>query len=169
MGWWERYKCRKQEKYWGYPEEFEELPLGYLSTEIMSGQTRRAETARLTLYDYDFTTGTAVLNARGRQRVAQLSRLAMQRGEILTIQSVDATLDAARYLTVAEEASQICGLDPSQIVVGQPIPGGLNGEEAIIHRETQLENARQTGVRQFNFGQTSSSGFGTSSGSTNAQ
>lgn len=169
MGWWARYKARKQEKYWGYPEEFEELPLGYLSTEIMCGQIRRGEKARLTLYDYDFMTGTAVLNARGQQRVAQLALLAMQRGESLTIQSVDANLDAARYQSVVDAANRACGLDPSQVVVGQPIAGGLNGEEALIHRETQLENASQSGVRQFNFGAASSSGFGISSGGNNAQ
>ncbi len=56
-GWWERYKAKKQEQYWGYPEYFHELPLGTLSTQILSNQVMRGERARLMLYDYDFVTG----------------------------------------------------------------------------------------------------------------
>jgi hypothetical protein len=157
---WSRYKWRKQEQYWGYPEHFEEVSFGVLSTELLRPQVLRAEMARMTIYDYDFVPGTARLNARGVQRLRQLAGRAVATGQTITVESTGMELDDSRYQSVVAVAAAV-HLPPSQVVSGQPIAGGVDGVEALIHRETGLDNARGYGVRQFQFG-SGSGGFGTS-------
>lgn len=162
---WSQYKARKQEQYWGYPEYFEEVGFGQLSADLIRPQITRGEDARMTIYDYDFVTGTARLNSRGLQRVRQLAHRAVVTGQTITVEATGTDMDDARYQSVIAIAATE-HLNPAQVVSGQPIAGGLAGEEAVIHRQTGLENARNYGVRQFQFGAGSggfsTSGFGTS-------
>lgn len=116
--------------------------------------------ARLTIYDCDFVPGTARLNARGVQRLRQLAGRAVAMGGTITVESTGTELDDSRYQSVLAAAAAV-HLPPSQVVSGQPIAGGVDGVEALIHRETGLDNARDYGVRQFQFG-SGSGGFGTS-------
>ncbi|MFM7058297.1 MAG: hypothetical protein ACKO2P_15375 [Planctomycetota bacterium] len=157
---WSRYKSRKQEQYWGYPEYFEEVSFGGLSADLMRPQVLRGELARMTLYDCDFVPGTARLNPRGFQRLRQLAGRAAITGQTITVESTGKGVDDFRYQTVLAIATA-AHLNPAQVVSGQPIAGGLDGEEALIHRQTGLDNARDYGVRQFEFG-SGSGGFGTS-------
>ena len=168
---WSRYKSRKQEKYWGYPEYFEEAGFGAISTELIRPQVLRGEAARMTIYDYDFVTGTARLNPRGIRRVQQLARTAIINGQTITVESTGTEIDESRYQNVVAIAAS-AHLNPAQVVSGQPIAAGLGGEEALIHRKTELDNVQKYGVRQFQFeagsGGFSTSGFSTSSGGSSS-
>jgi hypothetical protein len=168
---WSRYKSRKQEQYWGYPEYFEEAGFGAISTELIRPQVLRGEAARMTIYDYDFVTGTARLNPRGIRRVQQLARTAIINGQTITVESTGTEIDESRYQNVVAIAAS-AHLNPSQVVSGQPIAAGLGGEEALIHRKTELDNVQKYGVRQFQFeagsGGFSTSGFSMSSGGSSS-
>ncbi len=148
----DRCKCKQQHKWWGFPEEFQELPLGAVSYGILRAQVSRGEQARLTLYDYDFVSGTPSLNRRGRTRLRELAELAQRFGGTIKIQPVGSELDTQRLLTIQNMSSETLGLHPDQIVVATPIAAGLRGEEAPIIRQNHLEHVRQYGVRDFNFG-----------------
>jgi len=166
---WSRYKWRKQEQCWGYPEYFEEAGLGSISTELIRPQVLLGEAARMTIYDYDFITGTARLNPRGFRRVQQLARTAIINGQTITVESTGTEIDESRYQNVVAVAAS-AHLNPAQVISGQPIAGGLSGEEALIHRKTELDSAKKYGVRQFQFGAGSggysTSGFSSSSSSS---
>jgi len=168
---WSRYKWRKQEQYWGYPEYFEEAGFGAISTELIRPQVLRGEAARMTIYDYDFVTGTARLNPRGIRRVQQLARTAVINGQTITVESTGTEIDESRYQNVVAIAAS-AHLNPAQVVSGQPIAAGLDGEEALIHRRTELDNVQKYGVRQFQFGAGSggfsTSGFSSSSGGSSS-
>ena len=168
---WSRYKWRKQEQYWGYPEYFEEAGFGAISTELIRPQVLRGEAARMTIYDYDFVTGTARLNPRGIRRVQQLARTAIINGQTITVESTGTEIDESRYQNVVAIAAS-AHLNPAQVVSGQPIAAGLDGEEALIHRRTELGNVQNYGVRQFQFGAGSggfsTSGFSSSSGGSSS-
>ena len=157
---WSRYKARRQEQYWGYPEYFDEVGFGVLSTELIRPQVLRGEAARLTIYEYDFFTGTARLNQRGVQRVLHLAQQAAVTGQTIVVQSLGDELDHQRHQSVLAMAATT-QLKPAQVVSGTPIAAGVSGEEALIHRSTALDNVREYGVRQFQFG-SDSGGFGTS-------
>ena len=162
---WSRYKARRQEQYWGYPEYFEEVSFGVLSMELTRPQVIRGELARMTLYDCDFVPGTARLNPRGLQRLRELACKAATTGHSITVESTGTEMDDSRYQTVVALATAV-HLNPAQVTLGRPIAGGVSGEEALIHWQTGLDNARDYGVRQFQFGSGSggfdTSGFGTS-------
>lgn len=157
---WSRYKARRQGQYWGYPEYFEEVGFGVLSTDLFCPQILRGEAARMTIYECDFFTGTARLNPRGLQRVRQLAEKAAVTGQTIVVQSLGDTLDHERYQSVLAMAATT-QLNLAQIVSGTPIAAGVSGEEALIHRSTALDNVRDYGVRQFQFG-SDSGGFSTS-------
>jgi hypothetical protein len=149
---WDRCKCRQQAKWWGYPEEFNELPLGVAVNSALELQVARAKDARLTLYDYDFVDGAPTLKHRGRTRVKELAKLAKQCGGTITIESTRSDLDSQRLFAIQAMATDSLGLHPDQIAVASPMAAGIDGEQASIIRQNHLEHVRQYGVREFNFG-----------------
>jgi uncharacterized membrane protein YgcG len=71
--WWQdRAKPRLQYSYWGYPEEFEETPLGASVQAHQRAQICSGWSARLFLYQYDFCDGGTTLNLHGQQRLNEM-------------------------------------------------------------------------------------------------
>ena len=65
---WHRTQCKRhlQEHFLGYPEEFNEWPLGYAVYAHARTQLQNAQTGHLIFYHYDFKEGTSELNGAGR-------------------------------------------------------------------------------------------------------
>lgn len=72
---WHRIKARAQERYWGYPEEFEEPPLGMSLEANLDAQRLNGDAARMVLYDYDFVPDSDQLKWRGKQRLVKIARM----------------------------------------------------------------------------------------------
>ena len=71
---WHRTQCKRhlQEHFLGYPEEFNEWPLGYAMYAHAQTQISNAQAGRLAFYHYDFEEGTSRLNQRGQDKLAKL-------------------------------------------------------------------------------------------------
>lgn len=71
--WWQdRAKPHLQYSYWGYPEEFDEMPFGASVQAHQRAQICNAWSARLFLYQYDFCDGGTTLNLHGQQRLNEM-------------------------------------------------------------------------------------------------
>jgi hypothetical protein len=140
-----RLKLRLQESYWGYPEEFCELPLGarlyaHLNTQVANGMA-----AQMVLYRYDFCDGiwndAAKLNQHGRKRLKQMVRMLQCDLHPILVEDIpeEPGLSAARRDHVLKSIAELGFTVPEEwVVVGEPQSAGLSGEEAIIVYQQML-------------------------------
>jgi hypothetical protein len=132
-------KPRLQESHWGYPEEFCEQPLGASLRAHMQIQILHGMTARLALYRYDFHEGILdepfKLNRHGRRRLERLITEMLQKNLYpLVIEPTPdhPDLDAARRAYVLKElAASTFEVPEEWVVIGEPEPAGLSGDEAL--------------------------------------
>ncbi len=143
---WARCKAKQQAKWWGYPEEFEEIPFGSLTTATLDQSIPRGHQARMAVYHYDFVNGTEQLNASGRRRIARVASMSQAGwGPLVIEESADTELDQLRRANVLHElTTYVPGATGDSVVVGFPIGAGLNGVEgSSIYRSLM----NQTGSR----------------------
>jgi hypothetical protein len=149
--WWlTRAKPCLQESHWGYADQFEVRPFGSYAVATLDKQITNGAIARLTLYHYDFGDVTlkdpTKLNLRGRKRLGKLAEMMVQNNlHPLIIQGSPGKpkLNAARLAhVVALTAGLESPLPADWIVVGEPIPPPLSGEEAAIAQENLLRRTQ---------------------------
>ncbi len=138
--------CKRhwQEHFLGYPEEFNEWPLGSSLYAHERTQVANAKVANLTFYDYDFVNESAVLNAKGRQKLSRvMQELPRSFNPIIVEQTAYAPgLDQARrQMLFTELANGAFPVPPERIMVGPPISVGLSGAEAELQYVNQIGGA----------------------------
>jgi hypothetical protein len=148
--WWHKTQCKRhlQECALGYPEEFNEWPLG--SSLYAHGRTQVANgnAARMVFYHYDFVEGTAQLNVRGRDKLVKVAHLLPATFCPVVIERTSSTpgLDEQRRAwLLAELTESRFPIPPERVVIGPPIAAGMTGYEAIFVYGNQLGALRAGG------------------------
>ena len=153
--WWlTEAKPRLQESHWGYADQFEVRPFGSYAVAHLDKQIVNGAIARLALYHYDFGDVTlrdpTKLNSRGRKRLGKLAEMMVQNNlHPLIIQGSPGKpgLDMARLAHVLDLTAGLESPLPADwIVVGEPIPPPLSGEEATIVQENLLRQTQSGGA-----------------------
>jgi hypothetical protein len=149
--WWHKTHCKRKLQEWalGFPEEFNEWPLG--SSLYAHGRTQVANgnAARMVFYRYDFIDHTSQLNTRGRDKLAKISQLLPSTFCPVVVERTPATpgLDEERRATLLGELSgSNFPVPPERIVIGPPIAAGLTGPEAVLLYGSQLSALQQRGA-----------------------
>lgn len=132
----------------GYPEEFEEPPLGASLYAHDKTQIANGEAARMVLYRYDFEEGRDQLNRRGMDQLAKIAALLPGNFFPVVIEPTASQpeLDESRRQAVLHELN--LGRFPvpaERVTVGRPIAAGLSGQEAMIVHGTLLINTTRGG------------------------
>lgn len=147
--WNRRCIARAQDRFWGYPEEFVDAPLGgaleaHLSLQVLNGQA-----ARMVLYQYDFFPLSNQLKPRGK---AELARIAAWLPQTFCPVLVEPTpgrpeLDEERRNAVWQELGNGPYPIPSdRVVVGRPGTRGLAGDEALVIDRNRLMQTLSRGA-----------------------
>ena len=129
-----RYRHRCRDKYWGYPEEFCEPPLGTTPSRFYMTQIANGVAARMVLYQYDFLPASDQLNVHGKAQVAKIARwLTTYDFPVLvepTLANVE--LDELRRQSVWRQFSLNQVAVPSErIVMGVPNVRGIDAIDAL--------------------------------------
>ncbi len=144
-----RRRCRRhlQDIFLGYPEEFERPTLGARLYAISKQEVRNGEEASLTLREFDFESGSARLNRRGRDKLNAIStKLPTTFGPVIVERSTNNAIDDARRSTVLTALkSGSFPIPPERVIVGAPSPSGVNGPEAELIYDTLRLNTSQAG------------------------
>lgn len=154
--WWERMHLRKwerkrrmQECFVGYPEEFCEQPLGVALYGQMDTQIANGAAAKLVLYNFDFVDGSPLLNPKGVERLSRHVEVMMRCPCPLVIEQTPETpgLAESRSLAVQRSIAQLqAPIASDRVIVGQPIPFGLSGRQAVILDANLLRDTRAGGT-----------------------
>ncbi len=133
---WHRKQCKRhlQEHFLGYPEEFNEWPLGWALYAQCRTQVANATAAKMVFYHYDFVDGTPQLNPRGRDKLAKVTALLPSNINPIVVERTpkEPGLDQSRRLALLGAlASGSFPVPAERIVIGPPIAGGLGAVEAI--------------------------------------
>jgi len=151
---------RFRSRYWGYPQEFCDLPLGAVLQGQMMAQVANGQAARMALYQYDFQLASDRLNASGRAQLAKIARWLPMNDFPLFVEPTSANpeLDERRRQMVWQELSnhQI-SIPLERILLGRPNVRGLDASDAI-----SIDRNRQG----LTFSRGISSGGGTSGSTT---
>lgn len=154
--WWERMQLRKwerkrrmQECWLGYPEEFCEQPLGVALYGQMDTQIANGAAAKLVLYKFDFVDGSPSLNSKGVERLAKHVEIMIRCPFPLVIEQTPEApgLAESRSLAVQRSIAQMqAPITPDRVIVGQPIPVGLSGRQAIVLEANLLRDTKAGGT-----------------------
>jgi hypothetical protein len=141
--WWHKTRCKRalQELALGFPEEFNEWPLGSALYAHGRTQVANGNAARAVFYHYDFQQGSPTLNVRGRDKLAKIAQLLPATFYPIVIERTPDTpgLDEQRRsLLLAELSTGRFCIPAERIVIGPPISAGLTGVEAIYVYGNQL-------------------------------
>lgn len=145
--WWNnRFKPRMQFSHWGYPEYFEEMPLGTAVESHKLVQISKSWAARSVLYRYDFRDDDVMLNAQGERRLRQLTTAYacwMQYPLIVEATPERPHLANARrdHITELLNAHGVS----AQVKVGVPTGFMPTGEEALLMNQNLLQQVRTGG------------------------
>jgi hypothetical protein len=136
-----RYRCKRhlQDAFIGYPEEFERPPVGAVMHAPFATAIRNGEATSMTLYQYDFEPGSAVLNVRGRDRLGDIAKqLPATFYPVLIERSSGSALDEARRKSIVGAlATGPFPIPIERVIVGPAVTRGMSGEEALlIHQGT---------------------------------
>jgi hypothetical protein len=143
------HKARCQAKWVGYPEEFNEWPLGWSLHANGQTEVSNATAARMVFYHYDFEDGGSRLNYRGRDKLAMIAALLPTSFAPVVIERTpgDDRLDLERRTVIAGAlAHGTFPIPPERVIVGRPIANGLNGQEAVIIRDNLYRQTLQQGT-----------------------
>ena len=157
------WKAKQQYKWWGYPEEFEELPLGMHLEAARNIQIAKGQAARMVLYDYDFVEGSDKLNSRGQRQLYKIGTLMACNGSPIIVEWGQDTpqLDQARrMMVIGMLSSNGFAVSLERVQVGPPLAVGLRGVEATIIQQRQLSNTSSGGLNAA----VGTGGFSSSSG-----
>lgn len=144
-----RFKSHCRAKYWGYPEEFCEPPLGAMAQGQEMTMIQNGRAARMGLYQYDFYPDSAQLTERGR---AQLYKIAMWLPTNCFPVFVEPTpahpeLDGLRRQAIWNELSTNFLLIPSErVIVGRPIIRDLGSVDSLLIDRNRLGLTASRGI-----------------------
>jgi hypothetical protein len=146
--WLRRKRADLQANVTGYSVEFERPPLGMSMHGILSQQRLQAQSARTTLYDYDFVRGSGELNRAGRARLVRISGQLQRLPGVLLIEGSEGgvVLDEARRAAVLAELALMQHEMPAEWV--QVIGGAeqlLDSESAELMHVNRLQQTRTQG------------------------
>jgi hypothetical protein len=133
--WHRRCKARAQQAYWGYPEEFQDAPLGAMVQQHASVCIANGQSARMVLRQFDFVPGTSQLKTRGRNQLAKIADWTRMNPAPVYVAPTadDPELNEARRRTVFRELAELgCPISYAQVVIGVPAGSGLSGNEGIM-------------------------------------
>ena len=162
--WW---NCRAEpclrESHWGYPEYFNERPLGTYTLGYLHAQTMNGRIGQQVLYQYDFVDqsigNAAELNSRGRDQLSKLVPIMMQTGYPLVVQRTeDPQLDEARRELILQQLAELEVEVTDDMVVVRRVPvvgiGGIGEHDFptsqgwnVIY-ENRLLETRERGSRR---------------------
>jgi hypothetical protein len=141
-------KRRLQEKLLGYPEEFEEPPLGLFAQSHVMAQVANGQAAQMILHRYDFIDGTDRLNLSGKDHLTWIAARLPENFFPVVIERTPNMpgLDELRRKIVLRELC-LCGfpIPAERIVIGPAIAVDLRGSEAIEIYESLLVHTRNGG------------------------
>jgi hypothetical protein len=149
---WHRTQCKRhlQEHFLGYPEEFNEWPLGYALHTHARTQIQNAQTGNLVFYHYDFVDGTSQLNLRGQDKLAKLGLYLPTTFSPVVVERTpkEAGLDESRRLALVSALGQGSFPVPGErIVIGPPFAtNGLSGLEPLAIYGNELNGIRAGGA-----------------------
>jgi hypothetical protein len=132
---WHRSQCKRhlQEKLLGFPEEFNEWPLGEAAYAHGRTQVANGLAARMVFHLCDFVDGSSQLNYRGRDKLATIAAALPTTFFPVVVERTPnrPELDAARReLVLAELARGGFPVVAERVVVGPRIAYGMAGYEA---------------------------------------
>jgi hypothetical protein len=149
--WYHKTQCKRhlQENFLGYPEEFNEWPLG--SSLYAHGRTQVANgnAARMVFYHYDFVDGGTQLNVRGHDKLVKIAKLLPASFYPVVIERTPATpgLDEQRRgLLLAELAGSPFPVPPERVIIGPPPAAGMTGYDAAVIYGNQLQTLQAGGA-----------------------
>jgi hypothetical protein len=133
----------------GFPEEFNEWPLG--SSLYAHGRTQVANgnASRMVFYHYDFVEGTPQLNVRGRDKLVKLTPLLPATFYPIVVERTPSAVgldDLRRAGLLAELSRTQFPIPPERVVIGPPIAAGMAGYEAIFVYGNQLGSLQAGGA-----------------------
>jgi hypothetical protein len=145
---WERSRYRMQDCFLGFPEYFNEPPLGHSVYAHYKTHVANGDAARMVLYHYDFVDGSDVLNPRGRERLGEIAAMLPKNFFPVVIEPDCAPgLDEARRLGVLTELGRCSFPIPTErVVIGKPPALGLRGAEAVVIYRNLLRQTQQRGA-----------------------
>jgi hypothetical protein len=154
-GWRHRFHAWKrdmQASHWGYPEYFEEPPLGAAVYAVRDQQITRGIRDQLFLHHFDFypddTAQADLLTPYGERRLRELVRKAMACGLPLRIETAvgQPELDRARQLSVIEYC-ETQGLEiPADLILVGVQYRGIPAAEAVEIYRNQIKQTQSGGV-----------------------
>jgi hypothetical protein len=145
-----RRKCKCQDHWWGYPEEFEESPLGASLRAQATTMVANGQAAQMMLYEYDFVEGQPHLNLRGLDQLVKMAHLLAINPAPLVIERTPCYpgLAEARRVAILNELSHgNCPVPPERVVIGPSLTRGLTGPEADLEYRNFLFRVRQESAR----------------------
>jgi len=128
-------KRHLQETFLGYPEEFNEWPLGQPLYAHGRTMVANGAAARLILNHYDFVGDTTELNYRGRDKLESIAaQLPASFAPVIIERTPWAPrVEQARRLAILSKLAEGPFPVPAErVVIGPGIAGGLRGREAIL-------------------------------------
>jgi hypothetical protein len=148
---WHRTQCKRhlQEHFLGYPEEFNEWPLGYAVYASARTQLSNAQAGHLVFYHYDFDDGTSRLNLRGQDKLAKLGLYLPTTFSPVVVERTpkEAGLDESRRLALVNALGRGSFPVPEErVVIGPPIANGMMGMEAASIYNNELNSIRSGGA-----------------------
>lgn len=153
--------ARCQARVLGYPEEFNEWPLGWSVYAHNQAQVANGQAASMTFYDYDFLPDSDHLNGRGRDKLSEVAGLLPVSFAPVVVERVaDPALGEARRLQVA--GALAAGGFPvplERVLVGRPAALGLSGAEARLTTMTLYQQTLTRGAFGAPAGPTGGSGL----------
>jgi hypothetical protein len=145
FGWRRRHAERKrhlQEKVLGYPEEFNEWPLGQALYGLGRTQVANGAAARMIFNHYDFVGDTDELNTRGRDKLgAVISLLPSSFAPVIVERTpwAPSVAESRRLAILGKLADGQFPVPAERVVVGPAVAEGLSGREAVL-----VNQSRQT-------------------------
>ncbi len=134
----DRFVDRCRAKYWGFPEEFHEPPLGTALMGHYVPQVANVIAARMVLYQYDFLPASDQLSARGKQQVYKIAGWLPMNSFPILVEPLAGLpeLDERRRQAVWNELHRHqCPIPYERVVTGHPSARGLDaGDALLIHR-----------------------------------
>jgi hypothetical protein len=147
---WHRTQCKRhlQEHFLGYPEEFNEWPLGYAVYANARTQISNAQAGHLVFYHYDFEDGTSRLNLRGQDKLARLGMYLPTSFSPVVVERTpkEAGLDESRRLALVTALGRGSFPVPEErIVIGPSFASDISGIEALPIYSNQVRSIASGG------------------------
>jgi hypothetical protein len=156
--WRRRHKAHCQDTLWGYPEEFQDAPLGASVQANIQVQATKGQAARMVLYQYDFVPGSDRLKPRGKLQAV-----------VVEPSGRGPKLDEARRQAVWHEFTSEQILIPAErVIVARPLGGGLDGPAAALMQNNLDKQTTARGVAGGTAGGSGAGGSASSGGGAGA-